>query len=172
MRKIFFLFVAMAFSLLPILAAEQADYKDTERVPVIVAQGFGFQAKSYKVIKLVLTEQQSKDEKAVDKSTTDLQGICEIAGYGFKLKPVLNGDDVLEADLMELPDPVANLEGKNPGKILEVPIGHLSIKASNPDPKNRVFKGTLRIDSEKAEDLNGILDVYLNDNTPPIKQRK
>jgi len=167
----------LSFSIVGSVAAQQpADQDETERVPMLVANGFAFQNKEFKVVKLVITGEKSESEtdtaKDTDKkSAKNLKGIFEIGGFLFKLKPVVNGDDVLEADLIERADPISTME-KDSEKKLEVPVGHVSIKAQQPDPKNRVFIGDLRINSEKAEGIKGTFELYLNDHTPMFRQKR
>lgn len=143
----------------------EGDFQVTVRLPLLLADGFGFQGKEYKVVKLAVTGEFKEKEQNENAKPTKLGGILEIAGFAFKIKPVLTGEDNLEADLMELSDPISDMEQEG-GKKLDVPVGHISIKAHNPDPKNRVYVGDLRISSEKAEGIKGTFELYLNDHTP------
>lgn len=167
-----FLSFSIAFS---VAAQQPADQDEAERVPMLIANGFAFQNKEFKVVKLVITGEKGDSESAAAKDNgktgaKSLKGIFEIGGFLFKLKPVVNGDDVLEADLIERADPISSME-KDSEKKLDVPVGHVSIKAQQPDPKNRVFIGDLRISSEKAEGIKGTFELYLNDHTPVFQQR-
>jgi hypothetical protein len=159
-----------------VLAQPTENEAESERVPMLIANGFAFQSKEFKVVKLVITGEKGEAESAVAKDNgktgaKNLKGIFEIGGFLFKLKPVVNGDDVLEADLIERADPISTME-KDSEKKLDVPVGHVSIKAQQPDPKNRVFIGDLRINSEKAEGIKGTFELYLNDHTPVFQQKR
>lgn len=169
-KQIFFLVIFILICSISVVSAETKD-KETIRVPALKSQGFGFQEKEFKVVKVLITgEKDAKSES--DEKLKNLQGFCEIGGFGFILKLVTNSKDAIEADLMELPDPISSMTEKDGEKELEVPIGHISLTASKPDPKNRVFTGKLRIISEKAEGIKGEFDIYLNDNTPGFRKKK
>ncbi|MEW6712530.1 MAG: hypothetical protein AB1403_22120 [Candidatus Riflebacteria bacterium] len=155
---VFCLFVGVVAAVEPNLIG-----KENEREPLLIAEGFAFKGKEFKVARIAVTAERSEDGK--EEKNKNVKGMFEIGGYAFKLKLVMNGDDVLEADLIEMPDPISTME-KDSEKKLEVPVGHVSLKAQQPDPKNRVFTGDLRVNSEKAEGINGTFELYLNDHTP------
>ncbi len=168
------LFFVLVFSVC-LQAADQMNSADeTERVILLVAQGFAFQNKEFKVVKLMISGEESgnsSDNLKSEQKNKNLKGTLEIGGFAFKVKPVVNGDDMLEADLMEPADPISSLE-KGAEKKLEVPVGHISIKAQQPDPKNRVFLGDLRINSEKAEGIKGTFELFLNDHTQSLQKKR
>lgn len=169
------LLFVLVFSSFLEAAGQMATPEETEAVVLLAAQGFAFQNKEFKVVKLMITGEESEDSSENLKSdqknkNKNLKGTLEIGGFAFKVKPVVNGDDMLEADLIELADPISSLE-KGAEKKLEVPVGHISIKAQQPDPKNRVFLGDLRINSEKAEGIKGTFELFLNDHTPRMRKK-
>ncbi|GEM_PF-4053967 len=156
---VFCLFVGVVAAVEPNLTG-----KENEREPLLIAEGFAFKGKEFKVARIAVTAERS-EENGKEEKNKNVKGMFDIGGYAFKLKLVLNGDDVLEADLIEMPDPISSME-KDLEKKLEIPVGHVSLKAQQPDPKNRVFTGDLRVNSEKAEGINGTFELYLNDHTP------
>lgn len=168
------LFFVLVFSVCLQAAGQMNPAEENERVPLLVAQGFAFQNKEFKVVKLMISGEESEnssDNLKSEQKNKNLKGTLEIGGFAFKVKPVVNGDDLLEADLMELADPISSLE-KGAEKKLEVPVGHISIKAQQPDPKNRVFLGDLRINSEKAEGIKGTFELFLNDHTQRLQKKR
>jgi hypothetical protein len=160
----------------------RTDQSPTEIRPLLIAQGFAFENEEFKVLKIAITgETKAAKARIIKKGKekfVNIKGFAEIGGFRFELKLVSRDDNALEADLLEPSLQTSGAvetigQGKEAGteKKLDVPVGHLSLKLLRPDPRNRVFIGSLRVTSEKAEYANGTYEVYLNDNTPIFAQK-
>ena len=135
--------------------AEEESFQPTviTRKPLILSKGFAFKGKEFQVISVKVFEVSLKNLKT---NKTDgsprIAGHVELAAQRHMLKVISPNPKNFEADIVK-PSEKADLN---------VPIGHISLKASQPDPKNSVLTGDLRILIEDDKELSGEYKVYLN----------
>lgn len=168
MKKIIFQAVLFAFIAASLFSQTLEPSGQVTVEPVLAAQGFAFQGKDFKTVRMALIEGMSDEENAGEKADGKLHGKISIAGFGYKLKVVTFEEESLTADLFCRPENTpAKSEKKDKARAeLEIPVGHISIKLSQPDPGSLVWLGTLRLTDEKVEAVSGTFDLYLNDITP------
>jgi hypothetical protein len=182
MKKVLsvFIFLFLLVSLAGYTQTKGANFQQapTEIRPLMVAQGFAFENKEFKVLKVAISGEvaatRGKTREKGPEKFQNIKGFIEIGGFQFELKLVSRDEKMIEADLIEPSKdflPSNETLSEDSARELDIPVGHLSIKASRPDPKNVVFLGSLRVTSETAEDANGTYEVYLNDNTPIFAQK-
>ncbi len=169
MKKILFqtvLFILFAASLFS-QSLESSGKATIE--PLLAAQGFAFQGKDFKTVRMALIENMENEGNTSDKVSEKLFGKISIGGFGYKLQVVTFEKESLTADLFCRPENSATKSEKSDKTKaeLEIPVGHISIKLSQPDPGSLVWLGTLRLTDEKVEAVSGTFDLYLNDITPP-----
>lgn len=174
MKKILFNTVLFVFFTACLFAQTLESSGKITIEPLLAAQGFAFQGKDFRTARLALindAESNNSDQKS--QAQQKLSGMLLIGGFEYKLEVVSFEEDSLEADLFCKPENTAGKtakKDKNQSQ-LEVPVGHISIKLSQPDPGSLVWLGTLRLTDEKVESVSGTFDLYLNDITPPKGQK-
>ena len=149
---------------------------DSENNGNILARGLGFafQGKDFKTIKLILINENS-DKSAIspagvpDKNPgqepqAQLKGKLIIGGYPYNLKVTLFETVNIEADLFseEFTTPAGSDSNE---KKLPIPLGHVSLTLSEPEPGNPVILGSMRLKDEKVTAITGEFELYLNDIT-------
>jgi hypothetical protein len=156
-----FVSVLFIFSLLfcsnIIVAEENFQPTTITRKPLILSKGFAFKGKAFQVASVKVFEVSLKNLKT---NKTDgkprIIGHLELAADRHMLKVISPNPKNFEADIVR----------PSEKDDLNVPIGHISLKASQPDPKNSVLTGELRIIIEGDKELSGEFKVYLNLKNP------
>ena len=178
MRKLLFLALLMTVS---VFAAAYAgpdcppgDF-DGEP-PALAAQGFAFKGKDFKTIKvIVFKEGGEKTDQGASKEGASKDGGAAadkrdgnlfLAGFAYALKIVTFEEGKLAADLFRPSDFEASKDEKEQKLRLPVPVGHIAINRSQPDPGSVVYLGSLRLNDEETKN-EGEFELYLNDHTPP-----
>mgnify|MGYP003612903182 CR=1 FL=1 len=140
--------------------------------------GFAFQGKDFKTVKLALiSEKSAKSSMATASgSSTDAVGSAQIkgrvviGGYDYLLKVTMYEGINIEADMFS-EEIHQNASSSGKADSLPVPIGHVSLNLSEPEPGNPVILGSLRLNDEKVTAVNGEFELYLNDITRKQKQK-
>ena len=172
-----FLFASASF-------AQSADENKNEML--ISGLGFAFQGKDFKTVKLALVSekpdkfasQTGADGQVIQPQTEQQQpqqikGKIVIGGYDYHLKVTLFEAVTVEADLFsEDAKPATGDSDKENLKKLPVPLGHVSLTLSEPEPGNPVILGSLRLKDEKVTTVSGEFELYLNDITKKMQQNQ
>lgn len=178
MKKI----ISGLFIMLLVAAASfaQPDFKfDKNRGEALMnGLGFAFQNKEFKTVKFALVQQQTaSDTASAGKSSGDnaqkqLAGFIVVGGYEYVLKVTLFETVKLEADLFATPGNAGFSDaGEQQSKEkLPMPLGHVSLTISQPEPGNSVFLGSLRLNDEKVTTVTGEFELFLNDVTGKKKK--
>ncbi len=139
-----------------------------DNVLTLFAQGFAFKGKEFKTVKLGI-EYESGSKKGSDdgkgNSASQPDGYLGLAGYQYALKIVTAEEGKIAADLFRMADFEISKDEKQDKLKLPVPIGHMTLTRSQPNPGSFVQLGTLRINDEETS-LEGEFELYLNDQTP------
>jgi hypothetical protein len=135
---------------------------------ILLAQGFAFKGKEFKTVKLGIKYESARKsggdtEKGSAAGKPD--GHLALAGFNYALKIVTAEEGKIAADLFRPADFEVNKDEKQKKLQLPVPIGHMSLTRSQPNPGNFVQLGTLRINDEETA-MEGEFELYLNDLTP------
>ncbi|MBU1107672.1 MAG: hypothetical protein KKB51_13455 [Candidatus Riflebacteria bacterium] len=186
MRKVLFLALLMTVFVFAAAYAESAcaagatggsgsavarDSDSGREPPRLIAEGFAFKGKDFKTIRVIVFEEK-KDKKS-DNSTDKEGGAAPdkrdgnlwLAGFEYALKIVSFEEGKLAADLFRSSDFETSKDKKEQKQSLPVPVGHIAIDRSQPNPGSVVFLGSLRLNDEETK-IDGEFDLYLNDHTP------
>lgn len=140
--------------------------------------GFAFQNKDFKTVKFALmSESNASDTANASSGQNDqkkLSGMLVIGGYEYVLKVTLFETVKLEADLFDTPGNAGfkSSSDQQEKEKLPVPLGHVSLTLSQPDPGSSVILGSLRLSDEKVAAVSGEFELYLNDITKKKKSDK
>lgn len=154
------------------VAADGASLKaGDDNVTVLVAQGFAFQGKEFKTVKLGIKyaaagKSDSSNGKTSASAAGNPDGWVALGGFEYALKIVAFEDGKVAADLFRPADFESNQDKKQDRLRLPVPVGHMSINRSQPSPGNMVYLGTLRLNDEETS-IDGEFELYLNDHSSP-----
>lgn len=146
--------------------------------PLMNGLGFAFQNKDFKTVKMALFQEETASNTANTANTTEknaqkkLSGLFVIAGYEYVLKVTMFETINLEADLFESSAKawVTGNSEQQKKEELPVPLGHVSLTLSQPDPTSSVITGSLRLNDEQVSSVSGEFDLYLNDITRKNKK--
>lgn len=149
-----------------------SEMKSASESPLVLAlQGFAFKGKDFKTVKLGIKE-AGADEKAAATQKKDSAAVAgkedgriALAGFDYVLKIVSYEEGKLAADLFRPSDFEQPKDAKQDKLRLPVPVGHMSISRSQPNPGNFVYLGSLRLNDEETK-TEGEFELYLNDLTP------
>lgn len=170
-RIIFSLLLFVLFSASAISA--QPDQQQ-EHEAILKGLGFAFQGKDFKTVKIALISMKGKDANtaanasegqnlAPESGNQQLKGKLVIGGYDYILRVTSYAAINIEADLFS-EDTRPAAADSNELK-LPVPLGHISLNLSEPDPGCPVITGSLRLKDEKVTAISGEFELYLNDMT-------
>ncbi len=146
---------------------------------LISGLGFAFQGKEFKTVKLALLSETSDINSVATASgssiyasgSAQIKGRIVIGGYDYHLKVTMYEGINIEADMFsEEVRPTASSSDK--ANSLPVPIGHVSLNLSEPEPGNPVILGSLRLNDEKVTAVNGEFEIFLNDITRKHRQNQ
>jgi len=149
----------------------------TENNEKILAQGLGFafQGKDFKTVKLILISENADrnamspnagpDKNTAQEQQPQIKGKLVIGGYPYNLKVTLFETVKIEADLFSEEFPIHSGSDSDEKK-LPMPLGHVSLTQSEPEPGNPVILGSMRLKDEKVPAISGEFELYLNDLTP------
>ncbi|PKL51290.1 MAG: hypothetical protein CVV42_00125 [Candidatus Riflebacteria bacterium HGW-Riflebacteria-2] len=180
MRKLVFIVIVLVITaFLPAFAesgcgsAGCQDAADSQLAParadvlILSAQGFAFKGKEFKTVRIGIkydsgSKQGSDSGKGAVAAHPD--GYLGLAGFKYALKIVTAEEGKIAADLFRMSDFEIRKDEKQDKLKLPVPIGHLTLTRSQPNPGSFVQLGTLRINDEETS-LEGEFELYLNDLT-------
>ena len=177
-RIIFGLLLFVLFSASALSA--QPDQQQEHEV-ILKGLGFAFQGKDFKTVKIALISMKGKDTNtAVNASegqnltqgseNQQLKGKLVIGGYDYTLRVTSYAAINIEADLFSEETRPATADGGEPK--LPIPLGHVSLNLSEPDPGCPVITGSLRLKDEKVTAVSGEFELYLNDMTRAGKKNQ
>jgi len=174
-RIIFGLLLFVLFSTLALYAQDQQQ----EHEAILKGLGFAFQSKEFKTIKIALASIKNKgaggamasegQNLSQEPENQQLKGKLVIGGYDYILKVTSYAAVNIEADLFSEDTRPATADS---GELkLPVPLGHVSLNLSEPDPGCPIITGSLRLKDEKVTAVSGEFELYLNDMTRVGKKK-
>ncbi len=181
MRKLAFLVLILAaVTLVPAFAGSGCGSDDCQasadsqiapaknEMLILFAQGFAFKGKEFKTVKVGIKYDAARNkgsdgEKGAAAKHPD--GHIALAGFNYALKIVTAEEGKIAADLFRPSDFEVSKDEKQDKMKLPVPIGHMTLTRSQPNPGSFVQLGTLRLNDEETS-MEGEFELYLNDLTP------
>lgn len=172
MRNLAFLALILVMVLSLPAFADAASKGAEDDVTILAAQGFAFQGKEFKTVKLgIAYAAVGKSGSSNGKTSASVAGHPDgsiiFAGFEYALKIVAFEDGKVAADLFREADFEVSKNKKQDKLRLPVPVGHMSISRSQPSPGSMVYLGTLRLNDEETS-IDGEFELYLNDQSPQV----
>ncbi len=178
MKRIIFGLLLVLFS--ASLLAAQPDQQQ-EHEAILKGLGFAFQGKEFKTVKIALVSIKEKGANtnanasegqnlSQESGNQQMKGKLVIGGYDYILRVTSYAAVNIEADLFSEDTRPATADS---GELkLPVPLGHVSLNLSEPDPGCPVITGSLRLKDEKVTAVSGEFELYLNDMTRTGKKNQ
>ncbi|HOI89221.1 MAG TPA: hypothetical protein PLK28_01790 [Candidatus Rifleibacterium sp.] len=178
MKRIIFSMLLFVLFSASILSAQPVQQQDHEAI--LKGLGFAFQGKDFKTVKIALFSIKEKDSDGAiaseghsisqDSGNQQLKGKLVIGGYDYILRVTNYAAINIEADLFS--EDTRTSATDNGELKLPVPLGHVSLNLSEPDPGCPVITGSLRLKDEKVTSVSGEFELYLNDMTRAGKKNR